>query len=343
MLPVLRYVHDTITGSFRAGLAYLHHQCVLADGTVVVATPTNRYSDLFWALRGGGNSFAIVTSFQLKTIHAPAVAVGQVSYGTGVRDAFIDSVFGFAFDGVLDKKAAVIPTVNWSPLFGPEPTYSGMLFYNGNDTAPPALANFTGPDAILAPASGGLQYRSMAAWANETDSGFGRVHGMNFRFHVVSIVADKAAMGIIHDTYIALAKERLADVANVLTTLAMMPVSESYITANRGPSPRGDPMGIDAGKAPYVWVEESIMWQDAADKPVIDAFLDEVNAAIDEALAPLGVASPYLYLNDADQDQPVFEGYAPENVARLKRIRFKYDPRGVYTYQMAGGFKVAHA
>lgn len=258
-----------------------------------------------------------------------------------MRDAFIDSVFGFALDGTLDKKAAIVPTITWSPLVGEEPTYSGMLFYNGDDVAPKALANFTGEDAILPTVSGELTYRSMANWANETEQGFGAVHGMNFRFHVRSLVANKEAIGIVHDIYVDLAKKRLANVANLLTTLAVMPISESYVTANRGESPRGDPMGIDARKAPYIWVEESIMWSDSADKPTIDSFLEEVNAALEEALAPLDVASPYLYLNDADVDQPVFEGYSPENVERLKIIRFKYDPWGVYTHQMPGGFKVA--
>jgi hypothetical protein len=39
----------------------------------------------------------------------------------------------------------------------------------------------------------------------------------------------------------------------------------------------------------------------------------------------------------------VFEGYAAENLVRLKEIREKYDPVMVYTKQMPGGFKVAFA
>ncbi|KAJ9142404.1 FAD binding domain-containing protein [Pleurostoma richardsiae] len=294
-------------------------ECVLADGSVVRATASNEYSGLFWALRGGGNSFAIVTEFELKNIEAPAVTVGQASYGTGLRDEYIDSVFGFAFDGVLDRKAAIVPMATWTASLGDEPVYASMLFYNGNITTPLALANFTGPEALLKPSTSTFACRTMANWSNETKAGFDQVHGMQFRFHILSILASKEAMGIIHDTFFTVALQRLSNVTDALGTLVMMPISESYITSTRGDDRAGDPMGIDATKAPYVWVNE----------------------VINEKLAPLDVVSPYLYLNDADKGQLVFEGYAPENVARLKRIRAKYDPTSIYTNQMSGGFKIA--
>ena len=39
---------------------------VIADGSVVTASPTS-HSDLFWAIRGGGSNFGIVTELVLKT------------------------------------------------------------------------------------------------------------------------------------------------------------------------------------------------------------------------------------------------------------------------------------
>jgi hypothetical protein len=115
----------------------------------------------------------------------------------------------------------------------------------------------------------------MADWANETEAGFDRVHGMRIKWQVVSILANKGAMVIIHDTFFEMAQTRLANVINILATIAMMPVSESYITANRGESPNGDPMGIDAAKAPFIWVEQSLMYSSSADdETVADVVVD---------------------------------------------------------------------
>lgn len=52
-------------------------EVVLVSGQIVTATATNTYSDLFWALQGGGGQFGIVTKFYQK---AAAVSVLQHQY-----------------------------------------------------------------------------------------------------------------------------------------------------------------------------------------------------------------------------------------------------------------------
>lgn len=51
----------------------LEARVVTADGNVVTCNPTDN-SDLFWALRGGGGSFGVLTSLTLKTHRAGSLA-----------------------------------------------------------------------------------------------------------------------------------------------------------------------------------------------------------------------------------------------------------------------------
>ncbi|MDN3525386.1 FAD-binding oxidoreductase [Halomonas sabkhae] len=52
-------------------------EVVLADGQIVIAN-INRHEDLFWALRGGGGNFGIVTSFLLQAHPVHTVFAGPI-------------------------------------------------------------------------------------------------------------------------------------------------------------------------------------------------------------------------------------------------------------------------
>lgn len=42
---------------------------VLVNGEFVTATATNKYADLFRALKGGANRFGIVTRYEVEAVH----------------------------------------------------------------------------------------------------------------------------------------------------------------------------------------------------------------------------------------------------------------------------------
>ncbi|CAH0027115.1 unnamed protein product [Clonostachys rhizophaga] len=305
-----------------ASVNVVGYEAVLACGSIVFATADNEYSDLFWALRGGGNNFAIVTKFELKTFNIPSVAVGQVAYGSGQRDSFIKNLYDFSQTGVLDERAFVLPTISFVPAASPNITYSAILFYNGNNTSPSALKSFLPP--VASPRSRTFSVRTMANWTAEAGEGFDKVHGQNFRFLGFSMLADLDAMYA----------ESGPAIEGFISTLAMNAVSKSYITNNRSADPADDPMGIDADKAPYFLCEETFSRTTPDALQLMADINEELRAKLGETIVP------FLYLNNAGGGQDVFRGYHPANTARMRAIRDKYDESGLLTNQLIGGFKL---
>jgi FAD/FMN-containing dehydrogenase len=64
-------------------------EIVLADGQVVVTSPDNE-GELFWALRGGGGSFGVVTSMRFKLHRLPSVRTGVLFYPFSEAKAVLD-------------------------------------------------------------------------------------------------------------------------------------------------------------------------------------------------------------------------------------------------------------
>jgi hypothetical protein len=285
-----------------------------------------------------------VTKFILRTFDSPAIGLANPSYGSGseVKDQWLNSILNYVIEGSSDPKAAIIPVARFGTGFE-DIRYDATLFYNGVATNTPAiLSDFQGG---LLPSSNmtSLTTLTMGAFAKAVLPAFqegGESHGLNQRFHVVSTVATREAMDIVHDTFFDAVKAAgLADSADFFVGLAWNSITTSFLEASN--SGTGCPQGV--AEEPLFWVEEAFTWGDSADDEKIDNFIKTVNANITTQLEAIGATSPYIYLNDADADQPVFQGYPAENLKRLQQIRAKYDPLKIYTNLMPGGFKVAHA
>ncbi|KAI5357776.1 putative FAD-binding domain, PCMH-type, FAD-binding, type PCMH, subdomain 2 [Septoria linicola] len=328
---------------------------VLANGEVVTATPDNHFADLFWALRGGGNNFMLVTDIEMTTYEAPVVTLGITAHGTlenGTASAgdYIDALYDFAIHGSADDaKASIIPLINTgnTELFSSELSYITYRFYDGNvSSTPKALENFTTPN--LPVVSDSFSPETMYGWSEETGPQFSATEGLRQRFYIIPLYASKEALTIVIKTYFDLVFDGLANVETWFTGLSPIPVSERFINASHSPHghglPDGDPMGAEVSS--YFWVEFALSYNDdAANEHIITSFLERAESAIMGNLTEAGLidqVSKFLYLNDADKGQDVWGGYPKENVRKLQQIREKYDPQRVFTDLMSGGWKVAN-
>ncbi|KAF1994899.1 FAD-binding domain-containing protein [Amniculicola lignicola CBS 123094] len=317
------------------------YECVLANGTIALVTASSAYSDLYWALQGGGNSFALVTRFDLQTFPLESALRAEATFvdAPETKDLYLDALLDMTLTGDVDTRAAVIPVARWGPG-STVPSYETTLLYNGTEapSTGPFTAFYNGALESVN-ASSTMKPLSLAAYAKVLGPAFaagGPGFGFRQRFRVVSTKATREAMDIVHDTWFA--KLQSTDMANRIPGF-FAGLAYNSVTRTFAERSQGMPMAI----APIAqfWVEEAVSWSDAADDAEVEQFIKDVNVEIETLLGEKDLSLPYVYLNDANKDQPVFEGYGKENVERLQGIREKYDPEGVFTVLMPGGFKVA--
>ena len=101
-------------------------QLITAEGSVLTASPS-AHEDLFWALRGGGGNFGIVTSFEFQARPVHTVMGGLLVYP---RHAATDVIrhyrdFMQSAPDELTAYAALLHAPDGSPIVGVIPCYCG--------------------------------------------------------------------------------------------------------------------------------------------------------------------------------------------------------------------------
>lgn len=107
-------------------------EVVLADGSIMTANESDQ-PELFWALRGGGGNFGIVTTFTFQAHPLEGIVAGSIQVAPGAVAEVLK--------GVRDAMRAAPPELNVSfldlPAFGPDMPAGIQLevCWAGTDTA----------------------------------------------------------------------------------------------------------------------------------------------------------------------------------------------------------------
>ena len=118
-------------------------EAVLANASVVNVNATS-YPDLFVALKGGGNQFAMVTRFTLRTMPIGQVWGGVRFYDANQIPTIVNATHDFT-SNLLDPKGAII--VNAEYILGKDLDQVSVFFFYDGAAPPPKV--FTKFDAVM--------------------------------------------------------------------------------------------------------------------------------------------------------------------------------------------------
>ncbi|KAF3044470.1 hypothetical protein E8E12_011002 [Didymella heteroderae] len=308
------------------------YELVTASGRAINVTAKS-YPDLYWALRGGGNNFGIVTNFKLA-----AFPLGQMWGGSRyyLEDSFpgvLDAIYNFAVtESAKDLDAAEFVVIAPSPGIGKvmvstlnyaKPLANASVFNDWNKVTPLNGSDTTG-------------FRTMSGMATHLSEG-GPPAGTFETFWGITLKMDRSFLDFIVDTFFAQVAT-IADVAQVLQIMAIQPITKSAMQAMQKNG--GNTLGLDPKTGPYFVLNFNSAWTMAEDEPKFFGVILNVIKAVKAEAQTRGLDNDYIYLNYASEYQDPIGSYGAANKKRLIDISKKYDPAQVFQYLQPGGFKL---
>lgn len=268
----------------------------MADGTITNAN-AHQNPDLFFALKGGGNQYAIVTKLTLKTYDmgdAGQVWGGLRYYPPQQHSAITSAVSNFAANN-KDVKAAIIPTFNFGP-----PSLSGLsesivfFFY---DAASPPPGIFDEFDAINSTTSD-TKARSYYSLTQEAENG--AVYGLRFQIRTNTFPNLPIAQmsSFLDQHWLSLNQTASVTLSNLtnffLLTFTTQPLTTLIADASQRAG--GNAYGLNPNFGDRIWIEYDLAWLNSTCDTQCPPYLEQLaDAQHDTFAANYGGTYPTNY------------------------------------------------
>jgi len=320
----------------------LSFEVVLANGNIVSATASNKYRDLFWALKGGGGQFGIVTQFELKTYQIPYVWTGLSMFSAlqgpqdPAFDIFYSAITNLTNSGYDERGVGVISQIqymNAGPDLPPQILGMGVMMHEGSEPNPSILKEFEQVPWSNIPQMSIPFNITNPVFISEAVASFEEPFNRHL-FHVESSDATPEAIKTMHEVYFRLMENITTLVPSFSfngVAIQGIPISTIAVGESNSEKFTGNTFGLQQGKA-QIWYDLTMTWASPEDDTAAEAWATNFGAELAAALKKKGLQGNggrgFLYLNDAQGNQDVFATYGAKELSKLKEIREKYDPKG---------------
>ncbi|KAE8857761.1 hypothetical protein P3342_012264 [Pyrenophora teres f. teres] len=302
-------------------------ELVTAKGAIINVS-YDTFPDLYWALRGGGNNFGIITTFNYETLPQGPMFASKRQYNISYAPALIDA-FGNAVDKAdEDHKLAHFVAVS---------------YYSGSKLASAEYEYFdpidaTNPPAILKeylsypPVTDNTRNTTVA----ETTLGLTASMPSGFRTTMWSQSFK------LNTELMKWMMEHLWKVAPGIPAKAPSISFQAFTKpALRAMQKKGgNALGLYPENGPFFHALFYMSWtEEKDDKAVLKAAQDYLSDCVTKA-KELGADNDYMYMPYSSPYEPVISGYGAANVAKLNAVSKKYDPDSVFQKLQPGYFKL---
>ncbi|KAF2174162.1 hypothetical protein M409DRAFT_16430 [Zasmidium cellare ATCC 36951] len=329
----------------------VEYEIVTAQGEVTRANK-NQNSDIWYALKGGGNQFAIVTEFVLETFPIGQVWGGHKIYTLDQKDALINATHNL-ISNYYDTKAAVIVTFS-TTLDSLVDIFVVFFYYNSPAGPGPILSEFNAIPSLIDATKGPRSYKDLI----DDNSQFS-LDGMRYLIRTGTFPNLPGADGVdlyqnIFNSWFDLAKSyQRKQLDNYVFSLAYQPMPYTLQSASVN-APNGvNLLGLDPAHGDKVFMEYDVSWLLPTTDAAAAADLTNITQpAQNYARQKYGNSRPThwssgyvgttnfnpLFMNDAMYNQDPVRSYGEETYERLRGIQRQRDPSGLFSGR-TGGWK----
>lgn len=296
----------------------LEWEVMLASGQIVTASPSTEYSDLHWALcGGGGGTYGAVLSATVKGHPSLGLSTANLTFLIGGDSSDDTETF---YEGIAAFQEYV-PTINDAGAIAI--WFATAQAFEVETLFAPGL-NQTALDALMKPVLDKLDTLGIAyAYASEEHPSFleGFLAQPSVTVSSLNIGGRLIPRTLIDGNNTAL----MSAVRYILEAGAVFSGVSFNVSRSSGDSVAANPYWRDAAFDAVIGT--SFDWTDW------DANIESANSITNDLLPQLEALTPNgaAYLNEADFQQPDWQStFYGSHLIKLSKIKCKYDPKGIF-------------
>jgi hypothetical protein len=313
-----------------------NYEVVLPSGKVVNASPAS-YSDLYWALRGGGGpNFGIVTRFDLAIIQQGDIWYQEALYPATATNESLRLFSNLAVSGLpTDHKAHPALFAAYQPVLGGVVTQ--IFRWHATPPSPGTIPPVFTPLEALPAVPGTVKSATLSV--ADMLLVYPEPYGFRKGWWDTTVSATSPALlQQIAAAYGTWVETSLSGLPNVTAVLLVQPLSVNIMAQMQKNG--GNPLGLHPSLGALMKILTYITWSDPALDVQIGLRATEFVAEIEGLARAAGLYNGFRYINNAELTQEVYRRYGVENYLRLKLVARKYDPLDVFKRLWKGYFKI---